>query len=126
MKVLSIVETAYRGTLEEQDDTILWLNQSFQNKGVDIAILLRGNAVNYLIKEQTPFALQFGAWKQTQPPELDRDLEQMIGKNITVYAIAEDLTERALPQERLIDGVSLINKNAVANLFEEFDYVWHW
>ncbi|MBE9169525.1 DsrE family protein [Pleurocapsales cyanobacterium LEGE 06147] len=126
MKVLNIVETAYRATLEEQDDTILWLSQSFQDAGVDISILLRGNAVNYLVKEQKPFNLHFGTWKQTQPPELDRDLEIMIDKDISVYAVAEDIQERALLQERLIDGVSLIEKSQVAQLFEQFEYVWHW
>lgn len=126
MKVLSIVETAYRGTLEEQDDTILWLNQTFQNAGVDVSILIRGNAVNYLVKEQTPFKLQFGTWTQNQPPELDRDLEMMMAKNIPVYAIAEDIQARALPQDRLIDGVSLIESSQVAQLFEQFEYVWHW
>ena len=126
MKVLNIVESAYRGTLEEQDDTILWLSQSFHNAGVDISILLRGNAVNYLVSEQKPFNLHFGKWKQTQPPELDRDLEMMINKNIPVYAIAEDIQDRALPQNRLIDGVSLIEKNQIAQLFEQFEYVWHW
>lgn len=84
MKVLNIVESAYRATLEEQDDTILWLSQSFQNAGVDISILLRGNAVNYLVKQQKPFNLHFGSWQQTQPPELDRDLEMMIAKDISV------------------------------------------
>ncbi|KST67456.1 DsrE family protein [Mastigocoleus testarum] len=126
MKVLNIVESAYRGTLEEQDDTILWLSQSFHNAGVDISILLRGNAVNYLVNEQKPFNLHFGHWKQTQPPELDRDLEMMINKNIPIYAIAEDIQDRALPQNRLIDGVSLIEKNQIAQLFEQFEYVWHW
>jgi len=126
MKVLNIVETAYRATLEEQDDTILWLSQSFHHAGVDISVLLRGNAVNYLVKAQTPFNLQFGTWKQTQPPALDRDLERMIAKDISVYAIANDIQERALPSDRLIEGVSLIQINQITELFEQFDHVWHW
>ncbi len=126
MKVLNIVESAYRATLEEQDDTILWLSQSFQNAGVDISILLRGNAVNYLVKEQKPFNLHFGTWKQTQPPELDRDLEKMIAKNISIYAIAEDIQDRALPPERLIKDVSAISRSQLPQLFEQFEYVWHW
>lgn len=126
MKVLNIIETAYRATLEEQDDTILWLSQSFQNAGVEISVLLRKNAVNYLVKDQMPFNLHFGEWQQTQPPELDRDLKAMMNKNIAVYAIAEDIHERALPQDRLIDGVLLIKKSQIADLFEQFEYVWHW
>ncbi|MDB9524841.1 DsrE family protein [Oscillatoria sp. CS-180] len=126
MKVLNIIETAYRATLEEQDDTILWLSQSFQSAGVDIAVLLRGNAVNYLVKEQTPFNLHFGEWQQTHPPELDQDLKMMMNQSIAVYAIAEDIHERALPEDRLIDGAVLITKRQITDLFEQFEYVWHW
>ena len=126
MKALNIVETAYRATLEEQDDTILWLSQSFQTAGVDVSVLLRGNAVNYLIKDQKPFSLCFGTWKQTQPPELDRDLQAMIAKGISIYAVVEEIQTRALPQDRLIEGVSFISQDHVAQLFEQFEYVWHW
>ena len=126
MKVLNIVETAYRATLEEQDDTILWLSQSFYHAGVDISVLLRGNAVNYLVKGQTPFNLHFGTWKQTQPPVLDQDLEMMIAKDIPVYAISNDIQARALPSDRLIEGVSKIQTSQISELFEQFDYVWHW
>lgn len=126
MKVLNIVETAYRATLEEQDDTILWLSQSFQSAGTDVSILLRGNAVNYLVRGQKSFNLSFGTWQQTHPPELSRDLEQMIEKGIVVYAIEEDIEERSLPQHRLIKDVLMISKKQIASLFDRFEHVWHW
>lgn len=126
MKILSIVETAYRATLEEQDDTILWLNHSLKNSGADVSLLLRGNAVNYAVRGQNAEGLAFGDNRLAHAPELDKDLEKLMGANVPVYIVEEDLRERGLAQAGLIGGMEKVSRKAVPALLDRFDQVWHW
>src|SRR5260221_257260 len=80
--------------LEEQDDTIVWLHGAMKGAGADLAVLLRGNAVNYLVQRQDAGGLAFGEWRQTQPPAVASDLAALAAKGIDICYVAEDLAER--------------------------------
>src|SRR6266446_4319603 len=104
MKTLSIIESAYRATIEEQDDTIIWIHGAMKGAGADLAVLLRGNAVNYLVQRQDAAGLTFGDWRQTQPPTIASDLAALAAKGVDICYVAEDLTERGIERNELING----------------------
>jgi sulfur transfer complex TusBCD TusB component (DsrH family) len=126
MKILQIVSTAYRATLEEQDDTILWLTQAMKGAGGDFTVLLTGNAVNYALQGQDASGLTFGSWRQTEPPRIEDDLTRMIAKGIPVYAAADDLADRGMMDCALVKGVIRIGRPDLARLMNTFDQVWRW
>lgn len=126
MKILNVVETAYRATLEEQDDTVLWLTHMLKNSGAETAVLLQANAVNYLARGQDASGLAFGRLRMARPPELDRDLQKMIDKGIPVFAVEEDLAERGLADAELIVGFQKISRRSLPELLDRHDQVWHW
>lgn len=125
-KILSIVERAYHGTIEEQDDTILWLTHMVKNAGADISILLRGNAVNYGVMGQDASGLKFGNVSLDVPPTLDRDVVNLIDGGIPTYIVREDLEDRGIGQEELAKGLQIIGRNEVAGLYDSHDSIWHW
>lgn len=126
-KILQIVENAYRCTIEEQDDPILWLTAAMQGKGdTDSHVLLKGNAVNYAVRGQDASGLSFGGKEQTQPPKIDRDIGAMIKNGIDVYLVRDDAAERGLEVSELVAGIRPIARDEVAGLFRNYDFVWHW
>ena len=126
MKTLSIIENAYRATIEEQDDTIVWLHGAMKGAGADLAVLLRGNAVNYLVQRQDAGGLAFGEWKQTQPPAIASDLAALAAKGIDICYVTEDLAERGIERNELINGARPVARAAVADLVGRYGRVWYW
>ncbi len=125
-KVLSIVASAYRATLEEQDDTVVWLAYTMKGVGADMDVLLRGNAVNYAVRGQDASGLVFGDRRQTRPPRVDEDLGRLISAGVRVFLVEEDLAERGVLRSDLIAGVEPIARAGLPGLLGPYDQVWHW
>jgi intracellular sulfur oxidation DsrE/DsrF family protein len=125
-KVLSVIATAYRATLEEQDDTIVWLTHALKGAGADLDVVLRGNAVNYGVRGQDASGLAFGARRQTQPPRVADDVTKLVQKGVRVFVVEDDLRERGIEPGDLVGGLSVVARAQLPALFRSYDTVWHW
>lgn len=125
-RILQIVEVAYRATLEEQDDTVIWLTHMMRANGGDADVLLQGHSVNYAIGGQDASGLQIGAWRQKCPPQLAEDIASLVTKGAAVHLLSQDLKARGLQERDLIPGLKLVSRADLPRLFERYDQVWHW
>jgi predicted peroxiredoxin len=126
MKTLNIIASAYRATVEEQDDPIVWICHAMKGAGAHVDVLLRGNAVNYAVRGQSAKGLAFGGWTQTQPPQLEHDIASLCNKGVVVHVMADDAARRGLTGVAMVDGVRMVPGDALPALLAGYDRVWHW
>ncbi|MBX5484595.1 MAG: DsrE family protein [Myxococcaceae bacterium] len=125
-KILNVVERAYQGTLEEQDDQALWLVHTLQKAGGEHAVLLRGPAVSYAVRGQSVGSLEIAGVKAGNPPRLDQDLEKLRAAGVDLYAVREDAAERGISREEAIAGIQWVSRSEVPRLFVEASRVFAW
>ena len=126
MNTLQIIRTAYRATIEEQDDTVVWITLAMRGAGAELDVLLTGDAVNYAVPAQDASGLAFGEWKQTQPPRIANDIAKLIEKGVGVSVVAEDARERGLEEAALVPGVRRVARTGMAELLSRYERVWQW
>ena len=124
--ILSIVENAYRATLEEQDDAALWFNGALRKAGTNTNLLLQKNAVHYAMANQRRPRLVIGDIEVENPPEFDQDLLRMIDDGAKVYVVLDDLDDLGLKDVELIRGVETIPRSRLAEVTAKYDQVWWW
>ncbi len=126
MKALQVIESAYRCTIEEQDDPAIWITHAMKGAGGEFGVLLRGNAVNYAVQGQDASGLIFGGREQTHPPQIDNDIRSLMDKGIDVYFIKEDANDRGIGTDALISGVKPVSRGKLPEIFADYDQIWHW
>jgi sulfur transfer complex TusBCD TusB component (DsrH family) len=125
-KILSIVSSAYRATLEEQDDTVVWLLHAMRGAGAELDVVLTSNAVNYAVRGQDASGLSFGDRRQTSPPRIGEDVAGLGVKGVRVFVVAEDLAARGIELRELVEGVTPLTRGGLAELCGSYRQVWHW
>ena len=125
--VLCICDQGYRASIEEQDDTVVWMAHMLQRADdTDAALVLRHSAVNYAHRGQQPAGVSFGDWTQAHPADFPRDLAKFLADGGVVYALTEDVEQHGLTQADLIDGIKPLQREGLAGLVAEYEFVSFW
>lgn len=126
MKILQVIEQAFRVTVEEQDDAILWLTRSMLGAGAQLSVLLSGNAALYAVLQSRQPALTLGDWQQTEPADLRADVVGLVEADVPVYVVAEELAALGVANRPVVEGVCKVARRDLPQLYGQVDQVWHW
>jgi hypothetical protein len=122
MKMLNVISSAYRAVSEEQDDTIVWLSHALLNAGADMAVLLSGSAVHYVLPARPIASIAIGGRVQRHAPDVHGEVARLAGRT-PVYVVQEDLEARGIAADGRFHAVS---RAALPALLLAHDQVWHW
>jgi hypothetical protein len=126
MRVLQIIEPAYRATLEEQDDTVLWFTRAIRAAGASADVLLCGTAVNYTVRDQDAEGFRVGGWTQSHPPAIEHEITKLIESGARVAALAEDLAERGISAGSMLPDIEVLSRKSLGGLCAQYDRIWKW
>jgi sulfur relay (sulfurtransferase) DsrF/TusC family protein len=126
MKLMNIVSSGYRATLEEQDDTVVWISHCLRNAGAEVDLLLSGAAVNYPVSGQSVAPAEIGGRSQKHAPDVHAQVRDLLGNGTTVYVVREDLDERGIDHRSLLQEVRLVGREELPALLSDYEQIWHW
>jgi hypothetical protein len=126
MKVMNIISSAYRATLEEQDDTVVWLTHALRRAGADIDVLLRAAAANYVVEGQSVSPLAIGGRVQRNAPEVHGQVRDLAAGGARIFVLEEDLERYGLLDCPKLTAARIVGSDELPHLLKSYDSVWHW
>jgi hypothetical protein len=126
MRLLNILAGGYRATLEEQDDTIVWLSQVLKRAGAEIDLLLRASACNYVVEGQQVRPLAIGGRVQRNAPDVHGAVRDLAGAGSALFVVEDDLAAYGLGNAPRLAAARLVGSGELPALLSSYDAVWHW
>lgn len=126
MKVLNIISSGYRATLEEQDDTVVWITQAMSRAGAEIDVLLRSAATNYVVEGQAVAPLAIGGRIQSNAPDVHGQVRDLAERGVGIFVLEEDLDAYGLRNVSRLKQAQIVKAGELAGLISRYDAVWHW
>jgi len=126
-RILSILEhrEAEDDPLDDQDSTVVQIAHSLNGAGIQIDLLLRGNAVNYAVRAGASRRAAVVSGTSARPI-LGSDLIRLVGKGVQVFSVSDDLAERGFEAPALLPGIKMVSRASLASLLGGYDQVWQW
>ena len=126
MNLLNIVSSGYRATVEEQDDTVVWISHAIRNADADVDLLLCGSAANYSVKGQSVEPIMLGGRTQKHAPDVHGQVRKLLEAGSRVFAVSDELEARGIDSSQLLEDVQLVRADELPGLLNGYDHVWHW
>lgn len=124
-KILSVIDSAYRASLEEQDDAGLWFTAAVKQAGAQVDVLLTGNAVNYAVSGLPLAPFRSGGGSIAHPMDPLGDIRRMSAKGVKFFLVREDAEERGLVG-LLAPEIETMARIRLARFIDAYDLIWHW
>jgi hypothetical protein len=124
VKVIGVIEAVRGARAGGEDDPAVRLAHATKDKGSDLHLLLRGEAVVYAARETyAPDTGLSDAPGASLIHYQGGDVVDLIWKGVKIFVIGEDLADRGLAGEDIVGGLSPVSRAELPAFLERFDRV---
>lgn len=124
---LAIVETAFRGGIEEQYGHILWLGLICRGMKLPLDVVLCQEAARYALQPiEAPSHLCLAGVGTIYLPDYAKTIHEFLASDGRVYVVQRDIQAELDAGGFLLPGVTLIDTEAMTDLMIEATQTWFW